>query len=151
MKSAILNSGFSLPHGKYVVNLAPGDVRKEGSMLDLPIALCILASTGIVQVSENILAIGELSLNGEVKRVNGVLPVLLSLSERFNGTVLIPKENEEEAKCVKGLDIYAVESLRECVEFLRGDRALKQIEYSGIGNTNVEYEIDFPTLETTRW
>ncbi|AAD35598.1 MULTISPECIES: YifB family Mg chelatase-like AAA ATPase [Thermotoga] len=143
VKSAILNSGFSLPHGKYVVNLAPGDVRKEGSMLDLPIALCILASTGIVQVSENILAIGELSLNGEVKRVNGVLPVLLSLSEMFSGTVLIPKENEEEAKCVKELDIYAVESLRECVEFLRGDRTLKRIEYSGIENTNLEYEIDF--------
>ncbi|PLV59232.1 YifB family Mg chelatase-like AAA ATPase [Thermotoga sp. KOL6] len=143
VKSAILNSGFSLPHGKFVVNLAPGDVRKEGSMLDLPIALCILASTGIVKVNEDTLAVGELSLSGEVKRVSGILPVLLSLSEHFNGMVIIPKDNEEEAKCVKGLHVYAVRTLRECVEFLRGDISLKNIEYSGIRAIDPIQNIDF--------
>ncbi|MCD6550835.1 YifB family Mg chelatase-like AAA ATPase [Thermotoga sp.] len=143
VKSAILNSGFSLPHGKFVVNLAPGDLKKEGSMLDLPIALCILASTGIVQVSENILAVGELSLNGEVKRVNGILPVLLSLSGHFKGTVVIPKENEEEATCVKDLHVYTVESLRECVEFLRGDKMLEEVEYVGIRESVPDYSVDF--------
>ncbi len=143
VKSAILNSGFFLPHGKFVVNLAPADLKKEGSLLDLAMALCILASTGLIKVSEEVLAIGELSLNGEVKRVNGVLPILLHLSERFEGTVLIPKDNAVEASCVKGLSVYGVSSLRECVEFLRGDLVLEKVEYKGIARDEVRYDVDF--------
>lgn len=144
VKSAIQNTGFQIPHGRFIVNLSPGDLKKEGSGLDLPIALGILSSLRMINLNESFFALGELSLNGDVLRVKGVLPTLLHLSETdFDGIIFIPKGNKREAEVVKGLRVFAVQNLREIVEFLKGFRKLENIEYKGVEETLDGYDVDF--------
>lgn len=144
VKSAIQNSGFQMPHGRFIVNLSPSDLRKEGSGLDLPIALGILSSLKTINLNESFLALGELSLNGDVLRVKGVLPILLHLSEmNFDGIIFIPHDNEKEAEIVKGLKVFTVQNLREIVEFLRGFKKLRNVTYREIKENLDEYNMDF--------
>ena len=144
VKSAIQNSGFQIPHGRFIVNLSPGDLKKEGSGLDLPIALGILSSLRIINLNESFFALGELSLSGDVLRVKGVLPTLLYLSETdFDGIIFIPEGNKKEAEVVKGLRVFAVQNLREVVEFLKGFKKLENIEYKGVEETPNGYDVDF--------
>jgi len=144
VKSAIQNSGFQIPHGRFIVNLSPGDLKKEGSGLDLPIALGILSSLRIINLNESFFALGELSLSGDVLRVKGVLPTLLHLSETdFDGIIFIPEGNKKEAEVVKGLRVFAVQNLREVVEFLKGFKKLENIEYKGVEETPNGYDVDF--------
>jgi len=144
VKSAIQNSGFQIPHGRFIVNLSPGDLKKEGSGLDLPIALGILSSLRIINLNESFFALGELSLSGDVLRVKGVLPTLLYLSETdFDGIIFIPEGNKKEAEVVKRLRVFAVQNLREVVEFLKGFKKLENIEYKGVEETPNGYDVDF--------
>ncbi len=123
VKSAIRNSGFEYPAKHYTINLAPADVKKEGPHFDLGIAV------GILSASEQILTkkykefvfLGELSLDGSVKKVKGVLPILISALKLGYKKFVLPKENMEEARFIKGLEIYAFENLRKTVEFLNGE------------------------------
>jgi len=148
VKSAIQNSGFQIPHGKFIVNLSPGDLKKEGSGLDLPIALGVLSSLKVIDLDESFFALGELSLNGDILRVKGVLPTLLHLSETdFDGIIFIPKDNKREAEVVKGLRVFAAQNLREIVEFLKGFRKLENIKYRGIGEILNEHDVDFADVK----
>ena len=126
VKSAVGNSGFEFPPGYCTVNLAPADTRKEGSMYDLAIALGILAVSG--QLSQNCLentaAIGELSLDGNLRSVNGVLPMCLELSLRGVSKVLVPEENAVEASAVAGLDVIPVPDLKKAVQYLNGEEKI---------------------------
>ena len=122
IRSAFENSGFRMPGRKTVVNLAPADIRKEGSSLDLTIATAILAVTD--QISRERLheyvIMGELSLDGTVKPIRGALPIAINARQKgFKGFIL-PAENAPEAAVVQGLEIIAIRSLREVAEFLNG-------------------------------
>lgn len=122
IESALSNNGFEWPRFRVVINLAPADIRKEGTHFDLPLAVGILAATK--QVSEerlgSYLILGELSLDGSVVPVKGVLPmVLLAKDEQFEG-VIIPMDNEAEASVVEGIEVVAVSNLSSVVSFLNG-------------------------------
>lgn len=119
VKTAIKNSGFNLFSRKIVVNLAPAAKRKEGSIFDLPIAIGVLCANEYINYSiDDIVFIGELSLDGKVNKVNGVLPMCIELSKLGIKKVVLPKENSNEASIVSGIEIIPVESLEETVQYL---------------------------------
>jgi len=122
IESALVNNGFEWPRFRVVINLAPADIRKEGTHFDLPLAIGILAATKQVSNSrlDDYLILGELSLDGSVMPVKGVLPmVLLAREEHFRG-VIVPGENEAEASVVDGIEVVAVSDLPGVVSFLNG-------------------------------
>lgn len=119
VKTAIKNSGFNLYSRKVVVNLAPAAKRKEGSIFDLPIAIGVLCANEYINYPiHDIVFIGELSLDGKVNKVNGVLPMCIELAKLGMKKVVLPRENAKEASIVKGIEIIPVENLEETVEFL---------------------------------
>ncbi len=132
VKSAIKNSGYKYPIERITVNLAPADTKKEGPVYDLPIALGVLSAMEQVKHEEltKYIVLGELGLNGEVRKVNGVLPILISARQDGYKKVIIPKENCVEASFIEGIDMYGVSSLKEAVEFLNGELELKSVEHS---------------------
>jgi magnesium chelatase family protein len=119
VKSAIVNSGFEYPNRKLVINMAPADLRKEGSALDLPIALGVLCASGVAPPGRlvNLLALGELSLDGSLRRVRGALPAAL-LARRLGRGLLLPRENAREVAMVGGLVTVPVDSLDEAMSYL---------------------------------
>ena len=119
VKTAIKNAGFNVFSRKIVVNLAPATKRKEGSIFDLPIAVGVLCANEYINYPiHDMVFIGELSLDGKVNKINGVLPMCIELSKLGIKKVVLPKENAKEASVVKGIEIIPVESLEETVEFL---------------------------------
>ncbi|MFA6866237.1 MAG: YifB family Mg chelatase-like AAA ATPase [Clostridia bacterium] len=122
MRSAIKNSGFDFGVHKTVINLAPADVKKEGSTLDLPIAVGYLASIGAIPIKncEKYIMIGELSLDGSLRKVNGVMPLLISALQNGFKNFIVPKKNEKEASYIKGATVYALDNLSEVVNLLIG-------------------------------
>ncbi len=120
VRSAIRNSGFEFPEHRVTVNLAPADIRKAGSAFDLPIALGVLAASGIVarRDVDDVLLLGELSLDGGIHSARGVLPIAAAARrERYKG-LLLPHPNRAEASVVEGLQLYAVRTLGEAVAAL---------------------------------
>lgn len=135
VRAAMAACGLSFPVARLTVNLAPADVKKEGPAYDLPIALAILASGGMLVSQElsRVAVIGELSLSGEVLEVRGALSMAIAARERGLHTLLLPAANAREAACVEGLDVLPVHSLQEAIDHLRGTRRivpLKHIPYS---------------------
>src|SRR4051794_18926893 len=127
VRSAIRNSGFDFPQHHVTVNLAPADLRKAGSSFDLPIALGVLAATGLVtrRDVQDVLLLGELSLDGGIHSARGVLPIAAAARrERFKG-LLLPQPNRAEASVVEGLDLYPVRSLIEAVSALNDPAAFR--------------------------
>ncbi len=133
MRSAIKNSGYDFTPHKITINLAPAHTKKEGSVFDLAIALGVLCATeqGVVdehrnplRALEDYIFLGELSLSGSVRKINGVMPILISARERGFKKVVIPKENANEAKYIRGVEVYAVGSLREAVSLVNAADAL---------------------------
>jgi magnesium chelatase family protein len=123
IRSAINNCGFFFPIHRVTVNLAPADVKKEGSAFDLPIAIGILGANGELKKQDlnDTLMVGELSLDGRLRPVKGALPIAVAARAAGVVRLLIPEENAEEAAVVTGLDVFPVTSLRGVVELLNGD------------------------------
>jgi magnesium chelatase family protein len=147
VRSALKNSGYEFPQRKITVNLAPADVKKEGSAFDLPIALGILAAAGHVpqeRLREHAL-LGELSLNGQVKHVRGALPVAAAAERQGLRGVLLPPENAAEAAVIQGIDILPVTTLAEAFEFLRGEREVEpvRVDLATVFESHSHYEVDF--------
>ena len=128
--SAIRNSGFKFPMGHTTVNLAPADLKKEGPMYDLPIALALLVALGDISADalEGTVVFGELSLDGTVRKVNGVLPLLITARNLGYKKVILPKYNENEAGFISGMEIYGVQNLAEVVQFLKKNIVLREHE-----------------------
>lgn len=118
VRSAIRNTGILLPAKKMVVNLSPADVRKRGTLFDLPIALAILCSLGELNGTalDKVLVVGELGLDGAVKKVPGVLPIVFEAKSQGCKICIVPKENEKEGRLVKGIRVVGVESLKEAYD-----------------------------------
>lgn len=144
VRSAIKNSGFTFPVHKITVNLAPANVRKAGPIFDLPIAVAILFSSSqfVSTKLKDFVLIGELGLDGKIKPVQGVLPILISAREQGYKNFIIPKENENEASFIEGIDVYALMNLSEVISFLTGSVELKPVEKKiWVGeNLNKTYE-----------
>ena len=149
VKTAIRNSGFNLYSRKIVVNLAPAARRKEGSIFDLPMAIGILCANECIHSSINdIVFIGELSLDGKVNGVSGVLPMCIELVKLGIRKVILPKDNAKEASAVCGIEIIPVESLEETVGYLNGRIKIEKItctrHFDEHGPSNV---IDFAEVK----
>lgn len=123
VKTAIKNSDFAMPDAKLVVNLAPADIPKEGSMFDLPIAVGIIASTDRINTIslQKSMFIGELSLEGKIRPVPGALCIAYLARAQGMKSLFVPAENAYEAAMVEGINIYAVESLKQLVLHLNGE------------------------------
>ncbi len=122
VRAAIKNSGYEFPNRKITVNLAPADVKKEGTGYDLPIALGILVAADLIKSDslEQYVVVGELSLDGGVRPARGVLSMAIAARKAGLKGIVVPASNAEEAAIVKDIDVIAVESLPEAVEFLAG-------------------------------
>lgn len=127
VQSSLTTGGFRLPRTRVTINLAPADLRKEGSSFDLPVALCLLSSTK--QLSGHLmgefLIAGELGLSGQLRPVRGGLSMALLAKEQNLRGIILPAESAKEASMVKGIEIYGVNSLAETVDFLSGKISLK--------------------------
>ncbi len=126
VRSAIKNSGFSFPLGRVIVNLAPADIKKEGTNFDLPIAVGILKEQGVNIPDNNEMAfLGELSLDGSLRHINGVLPLVAGLKEQGITTVFVPEKNAKEAALVQGVHVFGVKHLGDLVAHF-ADSPLKE-------------------------
>jgi len=120
VESAMKTAGYYMPRIKVVVNLAPANLRKEGSSYDLPIALCILKASGQIAAEnlEQYVIMGELALDGTLRPIKGALPISIqSRKEEFKGFIL-PKANAREAAIVNNLDVIGVDTLQEAIDFI---------------------------------
>ena len=129
VRSAIKNSGLEFPSRRIVVNLAPADIRKEGPFFDLPIAVGILIATEAVCESnlEDYIFIGELSLDGKINKVNGILPMCIEAKRLGIKKVIIPEENSKEAAVVSGINIMPAKTLIDVAAHLNGVDFLEPI------------------------
>lgn len=152
VESAIKHLGFKFPRQKVIINLAPADVRKEGSAFDLPIALGILqASDQLMSATlKDYLILGELALDGGLRPIKGALPIAIEAKKQGLKGFIIPTENAEEAAVVSDLDIIPVRTLQEAVDFCKGvkkitplERDTRDIFYHNLNN----YDVDFSDVQ----
>jgi len=150
VKSAIKNCGYEYPTGRITVNLAPADIKKEGSSFDLPIALGILASSGQIpqETLKDFVFLGELALDGKIRGVNGVLPIALFLRNSPINKLMVPKENAYEAAVIKEVDVYPVESLKEVIYLLSNflEKKPLKLEMNELIQKK-EYDVDFSEVK----
>ncbi|MEK9517576.1 MAG: magnesium chelatase domain-containing protein, partial [Flavobacteriaceae bacterium] len=127
--AALQNSGYKLPGKKITINMAPADMRKEGSAYDLPIALGILSASGQITASQisDYVIMGEIALDGSIRPIKGALPIAIqALQDGFKGFIL-PHENASEAAIVKGIDVYGVSHLKEVIGFFDDPESLRPL------------------------
>ncbi|MBR3804166.1 MAG: YifB family Mg chelatase-like AAA ATPase [Clostridia bacterium] len=146
VRSAIKNSGVKFPNNKITVNLAPADIKKQGAYLDLPIAVGIIkASTSELPCDVSDFAlIGELSLDGSLRAVNGVLPLLISAKEQGYKKFIIPSGNEKESSFIEGVEVYALSSLKQALDLLSNKESfspVQTIDYK-ISSSEKSYGVD---------
>lgn len=151
VKSALKNSGYDFPNRRITVNLAPADIKKEGTSFDLPIAIGILSATGVVKINKltEYLLVGELSLDGSVRPVRGCLPVAEAAKRAGFRGVVVPKENACEGAVVEGIEVIGIATLAELVEFLNGERIISphQVDIQSLFRDNSEYGEDFAEVK----
>lgn len=144
VRSAITNSEFQFPLSRITINLAPANLKKEGSQIDLAIAVGILTATGIIEEMDiaDTCVIGELSLDGNVNKINGALPIVISLRELGFKRVIIPKDNKDECSALDGIEIIPVGSLRETIAFLNNEIKIEPFKTNISDMFESEYEHD---------
>ena len=150
VRSAMKNSGLLYPMKRVTVNLAPADTKKEGSAFDLPIAIGLLAASEqiVSKKYKDYVIIGELGLDGRLRHVNGIMPLLLSALQNGESKFIIPASNAKEASFIEGIEVYAMERLRDVVDFLSGVE-YKPVETSSFASTcaNHGYGVDFSDVK----
>ncbi len=130
VRSAIKNSGFSFPSSRVTINLSPADIRKEGPVYDLPILIALLKASGQLRCSAGDCAfIGELSLDGLIRHVNGVLPMVIRAKKSGIKKVFVPSDNALESSVVEGIEVYAVENVNQVVQYLKGEETLEPVKF----------------------
>ena len=145
--AALKNNGYSLPGKKVTINMAPADLRKEGSAYDLTLAIGILAASGQINASEvgKYLIMGELSLDGSLQPIKGALPIAIKAKEEGFTGFFLPKQNVKEAAIVAGLDVYGVENVLEVIDFFEGKGTIEPL----VINTREEFykTLEFPEFD----
>ena len=151
VKTAIKNSGYELHSRKVLINLAPADTKKEGSFFDLPIAIGILTCLGEVQESklENIAFIGELSLDGKINKVNGILPMCIEAKKLGIKQIIVPIQNAKEAAIIDEIEILGASELREVVDYLNSRKEIQKqkVEIKEIFEKQNQYTLDFSEVK----
>ena len=152
VRTAIKNSGYGLFSKRILVNLAPADIRKEGSYLDLPIAIGVLFSMENIKISkkiENTVFIGELSLDGRINKINGILPICIEAKRLGIKEIIIPKGNIEEVELINGIKILGAETLNEIIQYLKGKTTLQEMKstWEEVNRRQNKYSIDFSDVK----
>lgn len=151
VKAAVKNSGYSFPSRKITVNLAPADLRKFGAGFDLPIAVGVLSACEVIngELQNNYLILGELSLDGAVRSVHGVLSIVMAAKTRGLKGVIVPAENAKEAAVVQGIDIIPVENLHQTVDFLLGLEKISplQVDLREYFEKSTDFDVDFSEVK----
>ncbi len=145
--AALLNNGYKIPGKKITINMAPADLRKEGSAYDLTLAVGILTASGQIQSNnlDQYLIMGELSLDGSLQPIKGALPIAVKAREEGYVGFILPKDNAKEAAIVSDLKVYGVENIKEVIDFFDKDEPLEQT----IVDTRAEFykNLDFPEFD----
>lgn len=154
IKAAIKNSGYRFPRSHVTVNLAPADIKKEGTGFDLPIAVGILAAEELIKGDslKDCFFIGELSLDGSIKSVRGILPAAFKAKELGIKKVFVPEENAAEAAMVEGIDVFGVNTLPDVVDFLSNRKIIEPLalDITKIFQEHRQYDIDFNEIKGQR-
>lgn len=148
VRISLQNSGYRLPARRITVNLSPADLRKDGSGFDLPIAISLLAAFGMIprQKLNHTLMAGELSLNGRIDGIHGALAMAdIGRKEGFE-TILLPKENEEEASLVEGIHVIGVGTLSEAIAYLKGELVIEPAKVAWRPGADEKDELDFSEI-----
>lgn len=147
VRAAIINSDFQFPVGRIVVNLAPADLKKEGSLFDLPIAIGILLATKQIQVSniEEYIIMGELSLLGELRKIKGALSIVMEGIKKGKNSFIIPIENKDECSIIEEANIYPLQNLKEVAYYLQYRDLMPYKRKYKIKNIN-KYTLDFSEI-----
>ena len=151
VKTAIKNSGYEMLSKKIIINLAPANTKKEGSIFDLPIAIGILEDLGIIHCSNliELAFVGELSLDGKINRVNGVLPMCIEAKKLGIKKIIVPKENAEEAAIVNGIKVIGATTLKQVVEYLNKEKDIveSKVDLKNIFEMQDKYILDFSEVK----
>jgi magnesium chelatase family protein len=153
VSAAIKNSGFVSPkqkNQKVVISLAPADIRKEGPSFDLGMALAYLSASGDIDFDpRDKIFLGELSLEGDVRRISGILPLARGAREKGFKSIFVPYDNAREAALVKGINVYPVKTLNEVIEHLigRSGAIIKKQPYTKVTKTRMEFENNFNIIQ----
>ncbi|MBW1971672.1 MAG: YifB family Mg chelatase-like AAA ATPase, partial [Deltaproteobacteria bacterium] len=147
VRAAIKNSGYEFPARRITVNLAPADIKKEGAGFDLPIAVGILVVTGVIKpdLIHKYMILGELSLDGRVKQIRGVLPLTVAAKKMGFDGIIVPDENKKEAAVVDGINVYPVSDISQIVAFLNDDISIPpfKVDLVSIFDISKETLVDF--------
>lgn len=150
VRSAIKNSGREMPTKKLTANFAPADLKKEGSFFDLPLAIGILVSSAqLVADTKGIVFLGELSLDGNIRKVNGVLPILIAAKEAGFSSFILPYENRLEASNVDGINVYPAKTLTQVINHLSGLELIGRLENGSyvVENIKQAYDVDMSLVK----
>ena len=151
VRTAIRNSGFEFQSRKIVVNLAPANTKKEGSLFDLPIAVGILMNFGYIkrQFFNKTIFVGELSLDGKINKAKGILPICIEAKKMGIRRIILPRENSKEAAIVNGLEVIGVSTLDELVQYLNGEIIIEKTKTNidELWNKEQEYDVDFSEVK----
>lgn len=151
VRTAIKNSGYELLSRKIIVNMAPADIKKEGPIYDLPIAVGILMSLDVIyqKNTKDTLMIGELSLNGNLNPINGALPICIEAKKLGIKKIILPEANAKEASIIEGIEILGAYDLAEVVNYLNGDTEIKkyQIDWQNCLENSNENKLDFSDVK----
>ena len=148
VKTAIKNSGYEFLSRKVIVNLSPADLRKEGSYFDLPIAVAILLNMAVIKrIETNTVIVGELSLDGSINRINGILPICLEAKKMGIDKIILPKENAREGALVDCLDVIGVKNIREVIGYLNNSVEILPEQKVGFKCDNLYQNMDFEDVK----
>jgi magnesium chelatase family protein len=151
VRAAVKNCGYSFPAKKITINLAPADIKKEGSAYDLPMAIGILAAEGLVQkrLLKDYLIVGELSLDGAVKPIRGALPTAVAVKREGLKGLIVPAMNAHEAAVVQDIEVMSVDNLPQVVEFLNGERTISRtyVDLDELFKQHSQYDSDFSEVK----
>ena len=150
VRSAIKNSNFFLPRVKVTINLAPADLKKFGPSYDLPIAVSLMLAAGSFRMDgdpDKMLFAGELALSGDVRPINGILPIAIKARKAGIKTIFAPKENAREAKLIKEIEVVPVKNLKELIRHLNNKKSIAPTPYKNFNFSNAKILSDMAHIK----
>ena len=148
VRAALKNSGFKFPLGKITINLAPADLKKEGSVYDLPVLLAILKASGQLKAElDDCVFAGELSLDGKVREAGGILAIAITALENGIKKVFVPGGNAAEAAVIGGIEVYGVDNVKQLIDHINGEQKIEKTPRTKIYRTEYSSALDFSEVK----